>query len=42
MREYFVVRDVVHFCVDCGCAVPDEDEEMFATIPERFEALDAA
>jgi hypothetical protein len=42
VREYFVVRDTVAFCVGCGTAVPDEDDPLFARLVEGFELIDAS
>jgi hypothetical protein len=42
VREYFVVQGDVRFVVGCGSSAPDEDEELFATVAERFELLETA
>jgi hypothetical protein len=42
VREYFVVHGDVRFLVGCGSSVPDPDEELFATVAERFEPLETA
>jgi hypothetical protein len=42
VREYFVVHGDVRFLVGCGSSVPGEDEELFATVAERFDLLDTA
>lgn len=39
VREYLHVRENVTFCLGCGTSVPDEDDEMFADMAERFELL---
>ncbi|WP_236796455.1 hypothetical protein [Amycolatopsis sp. GM8] len=39
VREYLSVRDGVSFCLGCGTSVPDEDEELFASMAEGFELL---
>jgi hypothetical protein len=40
VREYFVTRGDVGFCVGCGTAVPEEDGALFTEIAERFEVFD--
>lgn len=39
VREYLSVRDDVSFCLGCGTSVPDEDDELFASMAEQFELL---
>jgi hypothetical protein len=39
VREYFVGRDGACFVLGCGSAVPDEDDELFTQLAERFEIL---
>ncbi|TVT18560.1 hypothetical protein LWP59_35845 [Amycolatopsis acidiphila] len=39
VREYLSVQDDVAFCLGCGTSVPGEDDELFASIAERFELL---
>ncbi len=41
VREYFVVRDTIAFCVGCGTSIPDEDDPLFARIVDGFDLLDA-
>ncbi len=39
VREYFVVRDGVCFCVGCGSSIPEEDDPLFGLIAERLELI---
>ncbi|MEV0403254.1 hypothetical protein [Actinoallomurus sp. NPDC050550] len=40
VREYFVVRDGVAFCLGCGSSVPGEDDPLFGVLAERLELLE--
>jgi hypothetical protein len=42
VREFFAVRDDVHFVLGCGSSVPDEDDPLFTQMAERFEILSPA
>lgn len=42
LREYFVVHEDVRFVLGCQTFMPEEDDEMFAAVAERFEILDLA
>lgn len=41
VREYFVVRDGVGFCLGCGSSMPEDDEAVFAAMAQSFEILES-
>jgi hypothetical protein len=41
VREYFLVHGDIRFVLACGSAVPEEDDELFEAMADRFEVLDS-
>lgn len=39
VRQYYVVHEDVRFVLGCGSAAPDEDDDLFTAIADRFEIL---
>jgi hypothetical protein len=42
LREYFVAHDDAPFVLGCHSFMPEEDDDLFAAIAERFEILGPA